>query len=199
METEFSEEIRSLEQKVASHSMVDSYAFYGSSSIRLWETLHDDMGSRNVINLGFGGSSYGWMAHYYERLFAGSKHDHIILYSGDNDHSKGQLSERILRNFRRLTHEIWHDNPNAHVHVISVKPSPLRVEQLTKIKETNHLLRSSILAKENGHWIDVYQPMLSPEGNPRPELFVEDMLHMNAQGYAIWKHELLKHFENLGI
>src|SRR5208337_3077981 len=32
-------------------------AFYGSSSIRLWETLQEDFPGIGVVNLGFGGSS----------------------------------------------------------------------------------------------------------------------------------------------
>jgi lysophospholipase L1-like esterase len=38
--------------------------------------------------------------------------------------------------------------------------------------------------------------MLDDHGQPRPELFTSDMLHMNAKGYAIWQKvirpELLK-------
>ena len=29
--------------------------------------------------------------------------------------------------------------------------------------------------------------MLSRDGSPFEDIFVEDMLHMNAKGYAIWK------------
>jgi lysophospholipase L1-like esterase len=29
--------------------------------------------------------------------------------------------------------------------------------------------------------------MLNADGSPIPEIFVEDRLHMNAKGYAIWK------------
>jgi hypothetical protein len=29
--------------------------------------------------------------------------------------------------------------------------------------------------------------MLDAKGEPRPELFVKDMLHMNEAGYAVWK------------
>jgi lysophospholipase L1-like esterase len=29
--------------------------------------------------------------------------------------------------------------------------------------------------------------MLGSDGLPLPHIFVEDSLHMNAQGYAIWK------------
>jgi hypothetical protein len=36
-------------------------------------------------------------------------------------------------------------------------------------------------------YIDVFTPMLTKDGKPRPELFVEDRLHMNRQGYELWK------------
>jgi lysophospholipase L1-like esterase len=29
--------------------------------------------------------------------------------------------------------------------------------------------------------------MLGPDGQPKPDIFVADRLHMNAKGYAIWK------------
>jgi len=29
--------------------------------------------------------------------------------------------------------------------------------------------------------------MLNESGGPRPEIFVSDRLHMNADGYKIWK------------
>jgi lysophospholipase L1-like esterase len=32
--------------------------------------------------------------------------------------------------------------------------------------------------------------MLGNDGKPRPELFVEDGLHMNAAGYQIWNEKL---------
>lgn len=32
--------------------------------------------------------------------------------------------------------------------------------------------------------------MLDAEGKPRKELFVQDMLHMNKDGYKIWQQAL---------
>ena len=29
--------------------------------------------------------------------------------------------------------------------------------------------------------------MLGLDGRPKPDIFVEDGLHMNAKGYAIWR------------
>jgi hypothetical protein len=29
--------------------------------------------------------------------------------------------------------------------------------------------------------------MLAPNGEPKPDIFVEDQLHMNTKGYELWK------------
>jgi lysophospholipase L1-like esterase len=39
-------------------------------------------------------------------------------------------------------------------------------------------------------FIDVFHLMLGPNGLPRPDIFREDGLHMNAKGYAIWKEAI---------
>ena len=36
-------------------------------------------------------------------------------------------------------------------------------------------------------FIDVYTPMLDASGLPRRDLFRDDQLHLNANGYALWK------------
>ena len=35
-------------------------------------------------------------------------------------------------------------------------------------------------------FVDVWEPMLTEDGKPNPDLFVEDGLHMNEKGYVIW-------------
>ncbi|MCA6516860.1 MAG: GDSL family lipase, partial [Chitinophagaceae bacterium] len=34
---------------------------------------------------------------------------------------------------------------------------------------------------------DVHTAMLDSKGETRPELYINDRLHMNAKGYAIWQ------------
>ena len=41
--------------------------FYGSSSIRLWDTLAEDI-DPGVVNLGFGGSTLQACDYFFERL-----------------------------------------------------------------------------------------------------------------------------------
>ena len=35
--------------------------------------------------------------------------------------------------------------------------------------------------------------MLGPDGLPRPDIYVDDRLHLNANGYAIWREAVLPH------
>jgi lysophospholipase L1-like esterase len=36
-------------------------------------------------------------------------------------------------------------------------------------------------------YVDVFTPMLTADGSPRTELFRKDALHLNDQGYALWR------------
>jgi lysophospholipase L1-like esterase len=39
-------------------------------------------------------------------------------------------------------------------------------------------------------FVDVAAGMLGEDGQPRPEIFKEDGLHMNRAGYVIWRDAL---------
>jgi lysophospholipase L1-like esterase len=44
--------------------------------------------------------------------------------------------------------------------------------------------------------VDTATPMLGNDGKPRPDLFLDDGLHMNATGYRIWTETLSPHLTN---
>ena len=46
-------------------------------------------------------------------------------------------------------------------------------------------------------FIDIWDAMLSTKGERIPELFVEDGLHINAQGYEIWTKLVREHLETM--
>ena len=54
-------------------------------------------------------------------------------------------------------------------------------------REANRLVRefTQTDAKRLG-FIDVFTPMLGEDGKPRPELFVQDDLHLSPKGYELW-------------
>jgi lysophospholipase L1-like esterase len=82
--------------------------------------------------------------------------------------------------------------PNVPIIYIAMKPSPSRDQFQSKAREANNLIMNFFQAQKNVVFLDIYTPMLT-NGQSMPELFLEDMLHMNAKGYAIWEKKLMKH------
>ena len=120
-------EVRGMERAFKTGSppgSVPPVVFYGSSSIRLWTTLAEDLGDPRIVNLGFGGSTMAACAHYFERLVVPRKPGSLVLYVGDNDLGTGRSVQDILKSFRALLHKVdTHIGPIRFA-FISIKPSP---------------------------------------------------------------------------
>ena len=58
------------------------------------------------------------------------------------------------------------------------------------MRETNQRIRAIIARDSLQTYVDVFTPMLNRAGQPRPELFVADSLHMTRAGYLLWRARL---------
>lgn len=163
----------------------DAVVFFGSSSIRLWETLERDFAGTRVINRGFGGSTLADCAREFDRVVAPLRPRALVLYAGDNDLDQGANPEQVLWTFENLLGTIRARLGGAPVILISIKASPVRFWNNPKIVRTNELLRDTSL-RRGVLFVDVYHRMLTAESTPRRELFGEDGLHLSAAGYALW-------------
>ena len=56
----------------------------------------------------------------------------------------------------------------------------------------NKMIEAFLKTQANTAFVDVYSKMLTPEGQPMPDLFLQDNLHMNRRGYEIWRKEIAK-------
>ena len=50
--------------------------------------------------------------------------------------------------------------------------------------------------QEGIDYIDVFTPMLGPDGRPRAELFLPDRLHMTEAGYRLWHGVIAAHVQS---
>jgi lysophospholipase L1-like esterase len=167
--------------------------FYGSSSIRLWSSLAEDLGDPRVVNLGFGGSTMAACAHYFERLVVPRKPGSLVLYVGDNDLGTGRSVENVLKSFRALMRKVDdHLGPIPFAY-ISIKPSPALWHLVDSIRSANSLIREELLQRPRSEYIDIFPAMLDPDGLPRPELYLEDGLHLSRAGYLVWLERILLH------
>jgi lysophospholipase L1-like esterase len=77
--------------------------------------------------------------------------------------------------------------PDATIAFVAIKPSPARISQLAAQREANALVADWTRSQRGVAFIDVATPMLDASGTPREALFLDDRLHMNASGYALWR------------
>ena len=168
--------------------------FVGSSSIRLWSDLEDQFKDLPVvIKRGFGGSQLSDCVKNLNRLVVRYRPRTVLVYAGDNDLAAGTTPDEVLRRFDAFVDGVHRELPDTEIAYISIKPSPLRIGLLRQIRETNALIRDYTAGHRNVAFIDVYTPMLDASGQPRRELFRADALHLNADGYALWKRVIAPH------
>ena len=164
--------------------------FVGSSSIRLWTTLIEDFPGVNVINRGFGGSELSDAIEFVGRIVLPYRPRMVVLYAGDNDLARGKTPERVLQDTRAFVERVQREQPQARIVFVSIKPSLARAALLQVSEEANRLVREYAAERSGLEFVDVVAPMLDREGRPRAELFIDDGLHMNEQGYALWRAAL---------
>ncbi len=164
----------------------DGILFIGSSSIRLWKTLAQDFPNLPVINRGFGGSRIPDSIYFAPRIVVPYRPRLIVLYAGGNDLNDGRSAEQVASDFTRFVETVRKSLPATRIAYISIAGNPARWAQVDRVRQANRLIEAYTTRTPNMTFIDIFPAMLDASGQPRPELFVADRLHMNAAGYAIW-------------
>ena len=167
--------------------------FSGSSSIRKWETLQQDMHDLKVLNRGFGGSTVPEAVYYADVLFFKHHPEKIVFYSGDNDIALLRLDAgKVFESFKYF-YEVVHANlPETEIYFISLKPSPGRMKFWDKMKTVNDSLQAFADTCNFAYYIDGSSCLLDKNGQIKAELFQKDGVHLNAEGYKLWADIIYK-------
>jgi lysophospholipase L1-like esterase len=163
--------------------------FVGSSSIRMWQTS-EGFPDLPVINRGFGGSHVSDVNHFAERIVLKYSPRVIVFYAGDNDIADGKSPDRVFHDFQTFAELVHARLPTARLVYLPIKPSLARWSKWDQMQAANSLAASFARNSAWVKYVDTATPMLGADGRPRPELFVEDGLHMNAEGYRLWNEKL---------
>ncbi len=192
----FEAEIRAFEAEDAARPpSPDPILFVGSSTVARWTDLGESFSGYNVLNRGFGGSQFTDVLLHFDRLLIPSAPSLIVLYEGDNDLAGGRAVDQVFDDWNVLTRRIDSELPGAGVLFVSVKPSPSRVGYLAAQGELNGRIAADCGKRAGYRYVDVAEAMVDDAGLPRDELFVSDRLHLNAEGYEVWRRVLAPHLE----
>ncbi len=190
----FQKEVNSIVEKYQKQSLPNGgILFTGSSSIKMWRELDNYFPGTPIINTGFGGSQTHELLMHLDDLVLYLEPSRIFIYEGDNDVNAGKSTEEIISTFKELTSVIFRQLPESQIYLISAKPSPSRWDLKPQYLEFNQALKTYANSDQRLTYLDVWTPMLDENGNPKGELFIQDNLHMNEKGYAIWKSVLAPH------
>jgi lysophospholipase L1-like esterase len=155
----------------------------------MWQTA-ESFPDLPVINRGFGGSHISDVNHFADRIVLKYKPRVIVFYAGDNDIAGGKSPERVVDDFQAFVRLVQDRLPAAKIIYLPIKPSPSRWKFWPKAKKANALVKARDVADDRIIYVDTATPMLGENGEPRPELFLDDALHMNSKGYALWNRTL---------
>lgn len=176
-----------------------SILFAGSSSIRLWLTIKEDMAPYPVIQRGYGGAKLSDFAYYAERIIYPHQFKAIVLFIA-NDISGSEYDktpEEVAELFKYILKVIRKKYPEIPVFWIQITPTWSRWEVWEEINQANELIKNICEKSPNTCYIKTSHYFLNEKGIPKKELFIEDNLHLNREGYKIWtdiiKNELDKY------
>ncbi len=166
----------------------DAVLFAGSSSIRLWETINKDMLPYNVIQRGYGGAKLSDFAVYASRIIYPHNCQAIVIFVA-NDITGSQddkTPQQVASLFRRTLYIIRRKFIDTPVFWISITPTESRWKVWPEIRKANLLIKNICYNHRNTYYINTELAFLNSSGMPRTELFQDDELHLNPEGYKVW-------------
>ncbi len=174
--------------------------FTGSSSIKLWSTIKEDMAPYTVIQRGFGGSKIEDLAYYLQRIVYPHKFRAIAIFCGTNNitgNGREMSEDSIMHWVANIDRQIRHKFPGTPIFWIAVTPVPSRASVLDKVMIHNGRMAEYCAGRKNTFLINTVPAYLDQEGKAIPRYFIQDMLHQNHDGYRVWadiiKMELGRH------
>ena len=196
-------QIKEFEKLDKAETFPDDYILYlGSSSIRLWDSIHQDMAPYKSVQRGYGGAHFYDLIHFTDRIVEPHKNSKAIVcfvandLTGIYDEPSVKVTPRqVKRLFVYFTRQVRDIAPETPIFLIEITPAPSRWNFWEKTSRANGLMQAYCESHENLYFIETSKAFLDENQEPRPELFVEDQLHLNRDGYQLWSQIIKSNLE----
>jgi CRP-like cAMP-binding protein/lysophospholipase L1-like esterase len=193
IDVEFESDVRELEFHLAHQEYKEQpVAFYGSSTMRLWNDFTHNFRDKDGINLGFGGATLEACVYYFERIILPHTPRSLVIYAGDNDIGNHYDCNKVVELYIELLQKVDRYLPGIPVTLISIKCSPARLKMRQTIEKTNLQLERLAKTRPNTRYLDLFSTLLDSKGEIKETLFEGDKLHLNNKAYELWTKHLLK-------
>lgn len=163
----------------------DAIMLAGDSQFFRWKTYREDLPGYTVVNRGIDSFQISDLIQFADRLVLPHRPRLIILHVGGNDVHNGKSPGRVLADFKAFVAKVRTTLPQVPIYFSSITPGPGRWDEAAQRQQTNRAIRDYIATQPDLKFIDLWDAMLTPDGKPREDIWVEDRVHPNHAGYLI--------------
>ncbi len=173
----------------------------GSSNFRKWTNAVTDLAPLPVTNRAFGGSQTSHQLMFFDQVVPPCRPGLVVWYCGSNDIKGKKDATSILERTEEWISRVKQMDSAAAVLLVSVirAPQKHRDGQVAVVDAVNQGYEEIARSKEGVFYVDVNAALQSPTGESRAELYVEDGLHLNGEGYrqmtTLLKPAIEKHWK----
>lgn len=186
---------------IVEQSNANTLLVAGSSSVRIWNSIHKDLAPYQVMQRGYGGAKMTDFSYYAPRIIKAQQFKAIVIFVAND--IAGVESDRtpkeVFRLFKDLVKQVRKRNAATPLCWIEVTPTPKRWDVTKEIQEASGLIEAYCGKHDDLHFISTFDQYTTPEGLPDSTLFLKDMLHMNRSGYQQWVGIIKTSLEEAGI
>lgn len=172
----------------------------GSSIFKRWTNAVQDLAPLPVTNRAFGGSQTSHQLMFFDQVVPPCRPGLIVWYCGSNDIKGGKDPRSVLQRVEEWLGKVAQTDPSTRVLLVSVirAPQKRRDGQLEAVDAVNRGYEEISRKRPGLFYVDVNPALQTPEGDSRKELYVEDGLHLNVEGYremtTVLKPAIEKHW-----
>jgi len=168
----------------------------------LGDSLTDDcewnelLSNNNIKNRGINGDSTQGVLNRLNQITP-SKPQKIFIMIGINDLLGNIETNIILDNYQKIIQTIRTDSPKTKIYIESILPINFELDKTKRpvtnqnISDFNNKLKD-FSNNSNIFYIDLYSKFLD-SSNQLDKQYTLDGIHLNGQGYLIWKNEVSKY------
>jgi hypothetical protein len=158
--------------------------FIGSSIFRQWADLKTQMAPLPVFNRAFGGSRTWEVLHYMDKIVLPYRPRIIVYYCGSNDVDAGASAAEITDNFKAFVDNVAKELPATRILFTSIIKAPEKKALWNVVDQANAQIRDYTAHNKHLGFIDVNPVVFDAAGNPRLELYRDDLLHYYPPAYV---------------
>ncbi len=169
----------------------DAIVFIGSSSIRFWDTLSEDMQPLVAFGRGFGGAKIQDVSYYTDRIVRPYQPRAVVVYIGANDFNdlfgnQVKTYEQGVRWYRVLMDRLKQAAPGKPIYFLALRPNQDNAQLGQLVEKINAFLATSAMEDDRLHFIDANAVFYDDSGKMDDQYMSWDTIHINDRGYKVW-------------